>query len=145
MKGILGFKNRSNIMVLRGIIQFAIKNTSKSEFHQPSIVRVVAFRGNTNEEQTGAEPNSARRRGSSESRSTMAGRNQGTFPGAGGREGGGGQGPGESEIVYQMITFVFIVLISVLVFVFIFDILPYVHHSRLKQTCVESKLVANKR
>ena len=94
MKGILGFKNRSNIMVLRGIIRFAIKNTSKSEFHQPSIVRVVAFRGNTNEEQSGAEPSPARgsgRRRGSRSRTMMAGRNLGAFPGAGGRGGQGGR------------------------------------------------------
>ena len=63
---------------------------SKSEFHHPSIVRVVGFRGNTNEEQTGAEPNptrGSRRRGVSGSRTMVAVRNQGAFPGAGGRGG----------------------------------------------------------
>ena len=49
---------------------------SKTEFHQPGIVRVVAFRGNLNEEQTGAGPNhsSGRRAG----RNLMTGRNQET-------------------------------------------------------------------
>ena len=36
---------------------------SKSEFHQPSIVRVTSSLGNPNEEQTGAQPNRGARRG----------------------------------------------------------------------------------
>ena len=63
---------------------------SKNEFHQPSIVRVVAFRGNTNEEQAEAEPNPAKGRGrggSRGSRSTMDRRNQGALPCNGGRSG----------------------------------------------------------
>ena len=35
---------------------------SKSEFYQPGIVRVVAFRGNLNDEQAGAVPNNSRGR-----------------------------------------------------------------------------------
>ena len=53
---------------------------SKSEFHQPSIVRVVAIRGNINEEQTGAALNPGRRGGD---RTMMAGRNQAISPRAG--------------------------------------------------------------
>ena len=50
---------------------------SKSEFHQPSIVRVVAIRGNINKEQTGAALNPGRRGGD---RTMMAGRNQEISP-----------------------------------------------------------------
>ena len=60
---------------------------SRSEFHQPGIVRVVAYRGNLNEEQTGAVHNPSRGRGRA-GRSMMAGRNQEISPRAGvsGRE-----------------------------------------------------------
>ena len=54
---------------------------SKSEFHQPSIVRVVAIRGNINDEQTGATSHPRKR---AEGRSMMAGRNQAISPKAGG-------------------------------------------------------------
>ena len=50
---------------------------SKSEFHHTSIVRVVAIRGNINEEQTGAAPNQGRTLGGW---STMAGRSQAISP-----------------------------------------------------------------
>ena len=39
---------------------FDICMKSKSEFHQPGIVRVVAVRGNVNEEQTGFCPQAGR-------------------------------------------------------------------------------------
>ena len=66
---------------------------SRSEFHQPSVVRVVAFRGNPNQEQTGAVPNPARGRGRVD---VMTGRKQERFPRAG-MPGVGGRGRGRSR------------------------------------------------
>ena len=74
---------------------------SKSEFHQPSIVRVVAIRGNINDEQTGATSHPMRR---VEGRIMMAGRNQAISQRAGGIErdrfqrAGGSRGLGRGRI-----------------------------------------------
>ena len=71
---------------------------SKSEFHQPGIVRIVAVRGNVNDEQMGVFP--------------LAGRGGGLEAGggaatvAGGRR-AEGEGPGQGDCKFGRSTFVF--------------------------------------
>ena len=57
---------------------------SQSEFHQPSIVRVVTIRGNINDEHTGAASHPRKR---AEGRSMMLGRNRAISQRAGGSRG----------------------------------------------------------